>query len=457
MVILSIGVFLDNVISLLSLATANSGSSVWMRVFGSVSKLLLAVGTGSVITNVLQLAIEQIPEASASQLSSLMSWFVFSGSLGWWLNSSVKGIYVNCIAPLDVLQYQPILKLIFSSFLSFALNFLFLFKHKLLDNSPTSNTSRMIYAILKYANKHKHPERRSALTYWEDVPVSRLSLGKRKYGGLFTNEQVEDVKTFIRMSVFFLGFIFFISSLYLHGYSLYYINSQSGQNHSLHPIDYVTCNPCTKFIIYSFTGDYSWWVLVFTLTYELILVPVLSYRMPSMLQRLIIASLVSLLLVIFLRYYNNYYRLFSLVSGDLYLLGLQVSISFTIGAMKSIFFVTTLEFICAQSPYTMRNFFICFANSAMWCCPILSYMVFAIWKHICTDPKCCFAYTLFSLVLCIISFILFSLSIKLYHKRSRGQEDEHQQRWVEEVYGKYVAEDSSSTRAMNNFYSSLRQ
>ena len=73
MVILSIGVFLDNVISLLSLATANSGSSVWMRVFGSLSKLLLAVGTGSVITNVLQLAIEQIPEDSASQLSSLMS------------------------------------------------------------------------------------------------------------------------------------------------------------------------------------------------------------------------------------------------------------------------------------------------------------------------------------------------------------------------------------------------
>ena len=416
-----------------------------MRVFGSVSKLLLAVGTGSVITNVLQLAIEQIPEASASQLSSLMSWFVFSGSLGWWLNSSVKGIYVNCIAPLDILQYQPILKLIFSSFLSFALIFLFLFKHKLLDNSPTSNTTCMIYAVLKYAYKHKYPERRSALTYWEDVPVSRLSLGKRKYGGPFTNEQVEDVKTFIRMSVFFLGLIFFISSLYLHGYSLYYIDSQSGRNHSLHPIDYVAYNPCTKFIIYSFTGDYSWWVLVFTLTYELILVPVLSYRMPSMLQRLIIASLMSLLLVIFVTIIITIDS-FSLISGDLYLLGLQVSISFTIGAMKSIFFIATLEFICAQSPYMMRNFFICLANSAMVCCPILSYVVFTIWKHICTDPKCSFAYTYFSLVLCVISFILFSFSVKLYRKRSRGQEDEHQQRWVEEVYGKYVAENSSCTR-----------
>ena len=242
--------------------------------------------------------------------------------------------------------------------------------------------------------------------------------------------------------------------LYLHEYSLYYIDGQSGRNHSLHPIDYVAYNRCTKFIIYSFTGYYSWWVLVFTVIYELILVPVLSYRMPSMLQRLIIASLVSLLLVVFVTIIITIDS-FSLVSGDLYLLGLQVGISFTFGAMRSIVIITIFEFICAQSPYTMRNFFICLANSAMWCCSILSYMVFAIWKHICTGRICSFAYTWFSLVLCVISFILFSLSVKLYRKRSRGQEDEHQQRWVEEVYGKYVAEDSSSTRAMNNFYSSL--
>ena len=287
---------------------------------------------------------------------------------------------MNCM---DILQYQPTLKLIFSSFLAFALILIFLFKHKLLDNSPTSNKTRKIYAVVKYAYKHKHPERRSALTYWEDVPVSRLSLGKRKYGGPFTNEQVEDVKTFIQMSVVFLGLIFFISSLYLHGYSLYYIDGQSGRNHSLLPINYFTCNPCTKFIIYSFTAYYYWWVLVFTLTYELILVPVLSYRMLNML-RLIIASLVSLLLVFLIGVIITIDS-FSLVSGDLYLLGLQVGISFTIEAMRSTFFVTTLEYICAQSPYMMRNFFICFANSTMWCCPILSYMVFFIWKHICTD------------------------------------------------------------------------
>lgn len=38
---------------------------------------------------------------------------------------------------------------------------------------------------------------RSALTYWDDTKPSRLDLGKTKYGGPFSTEEVEDVKTFI--------------------------------------------------------------------------------------------------------------------------------------------------------------------------------------------------------------------------------------------------------------------
>ena len=39
--------------------------------------------------------------------------------------------------------------------------------------------------------------RRSAFTYCEDEWPSRLDLGKENYGGQFTLEQVEDVKTFL--------------------------------------------------------------------------------------------------------------------------------------------------------------------------------------------------------------------------------------------------------------------
>uniref|UniRef100_A0A1X7VPM4 Uncharacterized protein n=1 Tax=Amphimedon queenslandica TaxID=400682 RepID=A0A1X7VPM4_AMPQE len=42
-----------------------------------------------------------------------------------------------------------------------------------------------------------------ALTYWEEEAPSRLDLGKDKYGGPFTEEEVEDVKTVFRLLLLF--------------------------------------------------------------------------------------------------------------------------------------------------------------------------------------------------------------------------------------------------------------
>ena len=52
--------------------------------------------------------------------------------------------------------------------------------------------------MLNYARNNKYPRLRSALTYWEESAPSRLDLGKDKYGGPFTEEEVEDVKTVLR-------------------------------------------------------------------------------------------------------------------------------------------------------------------------------------------------------------------------------------------------------------------
>ena len=71
---------------------------------------------------------------------------------------------------------------------------------KLLIIEPKSPQSlKIIYKVLKFAAKHKAPLNRSALTYWEDEMPSRLDLGKLRYGGPFTTEQVEDVKTILKL------------------------------------------------------------------------------------------------------------------------------------------------------------------------------------------------------------------------------------------------------------------
>ena len=75
-----------------------------------------------------------------------------------------------------------------------------LFDHYL-DITPVNriNPVKLVAKVLCYARKHKYPENRSALTYWEEEAPSRLDLGKGKYGGPFTEEEVEDVKTFLRL------------------------------------------------------------------------------------------------------------------------------------------------------------------------------------------------------------------------------------------------------------------
>ena len=61
------------------------------------------------------------------------------------------------------------------------------------------NPFKNVYKVLKYSWNHKVTQHRSAFTYWEEDIPRRIDLGKNKYGGPFTNEEVEDTKTFLRI------------------------------------------------------------------------------------------------------------------------------------------------------------------------------------------------------------------------------------------------------------------
>ena len=69
--------------------------------------------------------------------------------------------------------------------------------HKWLDtnNNKTGNPIKLIFQVLNYAQKNKCPRLRSALTYIDEEHPSCLDFGRQKFGGPFTEEEVEDVKT----------------------------------------------------------------------------------------------------------------------------------------------------------------------------------------------------------------------------------------------------------------------
>ncbi len=77
----------------------------------------------------------------------------------------------------------------------------FTFHGRLINEPMSGNPVKTVFILFQFAVIHKQPVRRSAFTYCEDERPSRLDLDKSKYGGPFTTEAVEDVKTCLRMSL----------------------------------------------------------------------------------------------------------------------------------------------------------------------------------------------------------------------------------------------------------------
>ena len=138
---------------------------------------------------ILPFTADQLIGASGEQLSFASYWIM------WGLAIAYHAILLRCI-PSD---YFDIIAQSVSSLSVLVMEFIFFYwKDSLIIVPQLTNPYKLIFKVLNYARKHKYPERRSALAYWEDVP-SRIDLGKLKYGGPFTVEEVEDVKTLFRL------------------------------------------------------------------------------------------------------------------------------------------------------------------------------------------------------------------------------------------------------------------
>ena len=91
-------------------------------------------------------------------------------------------------------------------------------KHWLLTEHFEGNPYLLTWRVVKFAAQHNKPIRRSAFTYCESDYPSRLDFGKQRYGGPFTTEQVEDVKTLLNILkvLLCLGPVFFLEQCTIH-------------------------------------------------------------------------------------------------------------------------------------------------------------------------------------------------------------------------------------------------
>ena len=171
--------------------TANLVTSYAITYITEALLILATMGLALFQANILQFGIDQLPDASTDGIVSFIIWYV------WTIYASgfIAQIVFDCL-PKD---YEMLKMIVMCAYLSAALCLLLLFNNLLIKEPVTQNPFKLVYQVIRYALKTKHPRCRSAFTYCEDELPSRIDFGKCKYGGPFTTEQVEDVKTFLRL------------------------------------------------------------------------------------------------------------------------------------------------------------------------------------------------------------------------------------------------------------------
>ena len=144
---------------------------------------MISIGLGAFQSNIIQFGLDQLHDASTTEIKSFIVWYV---------NSLITtGFIVQ-------FNFSCLKKLYLSLLICVCLTLALLLTICLIKEPPPKYSFKLIYKVIKFAIVTKHPRYRSAFTYCEDELPSHIDFGKSKYGGPFTTEQVEDVKTFLR-------------------------------------------------------------------------------------------------------------------------------------------------------------------------------------------------------------------------------------------------------------------
>ena len=379
----------------------------------------------------LQLGLDQMPDGSAANSTSFISWFVCCFFAGLWLSNASHHLFPYCLDTIsfsdkDCTSFKQIFNLFPVLCMAIVLCSDFLLSPKWLIKEPKSPQSlKIIYQVLKFGKKHKAPVDRSALTYWEEDIPSRIDLGKSKYGGPFTTEQVEDVKTIFKLLVVSVPFsmISFITILSVfQEYRQTYV--------------FPGISRFSSFLLSYFTYQVCSCVVIGTLVYEFFIYPFARNRLPSILKRIgavsfvtIVLNLVSLVLSV-LRHYHCPVNT---------MLWQQVVLQAMSGPLMFVLLSAVLEFVCAQSPYNMRAIVTGYATLSSILSPLfLGRLLVLGYKRVVVGMYHSIIFNSITVLLAVIGFLLHCILARWYKRRVRD-DIYSPHRLVEEVYDRYLS------------------
>ena len=395
---------------------------------------------GAFLASAVPLGIDQINGGTNANISAFIQWLLWAYLSGIAVPSLLRSVFYNC-TNFQAHEVSIVMSLLPVLLLSVGLILDFYFHHTLVKEPVTVNPVSLIFKVLKYAAKHKYPVQRSAFTYCENERPTRLDYGKSKYGGPFTTEQVEDVKTFWRVLLVIL--IISMSGVVLTAQ----VGSAPALEESFGSI------PSISNCIHKVSRDIfkpSVTIMYSIPLYELLIYPCLRNRGPSILQSagigaaaLIASSLYGTLAQTIRQMLGNgnIECMFTQNSRESYtdpIVG--IPFNFILGFTTIVLQKSSLEFVCAQAPYNMKGLLIGLYFTILMVSFFIGTLLCLAWSNnwfaILDISTCGIWFYLTTLVLAVVSSALLGLVIRWYKARERD-ETTRSQDLVEEVYHKY--------------------
>ena len=419
------------------------GRSWWWSAVSDAFHLSEVIVCCAFLVNSLLFGMDQLMDAPSWQVSSFISWYCWC----FFVPNLLNVFLLTCI---------PHSRRLLSSFfmallLTLALCVEFIFCKELVKEPISPNPLKLIHNVVQYTRKHKYPVARSSLSYW-DKKKWRIDLSKSMYGGPFTSEEVEDVKSFIRIACIILIGSFFT------GYFMVYANTESYmfnyfQDKALREISdtlstYSHCMlrqffdkgasfliiagvPLYEFLLYPLFQRYSFFVTTrtkFIVGMFLFLLHQLSNLALDVAGHM--ASGRNVTLSCFLETSENDALKGNNFNISFYWLGIPKLFS---SAAYYLIFTSTSEFLCAQSPYSMKGLLVGVTYSLVTLSIVVNFGIIYLYRQFKWQGYCSTLYFVNSILLTVVMFVIFYLVAKWYSRRQR-RENTNEEQLLEESY-----------------------
>ena len=436
---------------------------------GTVGSILL-VGKTGFAANVVPFGMDQLHDSPGEDQSLFIHWFVWVYHIGNLVSEMIlhfsvhhhnNGINPYVITGISMLFLLPLLVSIF------VIISLCVARHRqrwFHIEPGRVNPYKLVYRVTKFGLHHKIPIHRSAFTYCEDKLPSGLDLGKSKYGGPFTTEEVEDVKTFfgIVRVLFSFGPVFFLKFAACSMFSVY-----AKHNIPYHPFHSYNLEPDHSSPNLSLGDDRHTdlphvlinsnllsplLVIIFIPLYVCLIRPFVSYYIPGMLKRMGIGMLLVIMSLIvtftvdtvvhskntsipcMFQKNENDTSLFQLLTP--FQATTSLILQHTLSALSNmLIYIGSFEFICSQSPHSMKGMLIglWYAIKGLFqlMATLLTLPFSLSWPY--SFPSCGFCYYFINIAIGLLTLITYACIARGYKYRERD-EPSNEHKYAEEYY-----------------------